>query len=61
MDAEHEALTTLKAALLPLPDSARRKEGWKYTVDTDASEAHVGSHLMQEQEKRDVLPVAYWS
>lgn len=49
MDAEHEAFTTLKTAWLPPPVFALPKEGLPYKVDTEASDAQVGSCLMQEK------------
>lgn len=60
-NGEHEAFTTLTAALLSSPAFALPKEGVPYTVDTYGSDFPVVSCLMQEKENRDVFPVGYWS
>ena len=48
-EAETEAFNTLRRALLTAPILALPREGYKYTLDTDASDYQLGCCLLQEQ------------
>ena len=60
-DEETLSFNTLKRALLTAPILALPREGYKYTLDTDASEYQLGCCLLQEQPDGALHPIGYWS
>ena len=58
---EMTAFQTLKRALVTAPILALPREGYPYTLDTDASAYQIGCCLLQEQPDGHLLPVGYWS
>ena len=60
-EEEITAFKTLKRCLLTAPILALPREGYPYTLDTDASAHQVGCCLLQEQPEGHLLPVGYWS
>ena len=59
--AETKAFETLRRALLTAPILALPREGYKYTLDTDASDYQLGCCLLQEQPDGALHPIGYWS
>ena len=59
---ELEAFNQLKKALITAPILALPREGYPYTLDTDASEYQLGCCLLQAQPDDGALhPIGYWS
>ena len=61
LEEEMTAFRKLKRALLTAPILALPREGYPYTLDTDASAYQIGCCLLQEQPDGYLLPVGYWS
>ena len=60
-DEETKSFNTLKRALLTAPILALPREGYRYTLDTDASDQQLGCCLLQEQPDGALHPIGYWS
>ena len=60
-DTEMDAFQTLRRCLLTAPILALPREGFSYTLDTDASSYQVGCCLLQEQSDGTLHPIGYWS
>lgn len=60
-DTEMDAFQTLRRCLLTAPILALPREGFPYTLDTDASAYQVGCCLLQEQSDGTLHPIGYWS
>ena len=60
-EEETKAFNTLRRALLTAPILALPREGYKYTLDTDASDYQLGCCLLQEQPDGALHPIGYWS
>ena len=58
---EMRAFETLKRCLLTAPILALPREGFPYTLDTDASAYQIGCCLLQQQPDGHLHPVGYWS
>ena len=54
---ETKAFNTLKRALLTAPILALPRQGYRYTLDTDASEYQLGCCLLQEQPGGSLHPI----
>lgn len=54
-------LEELKKRLTSPPVLALLRYGYRYTLDTDTCESHVGCALLQEQPNGGKLPIGYWS
>lgn len=57
---ELDAFYKLKEKLFSPPILAFPRQGYKYTLDTDAFKYQVGCTLLHDQSKRNRLPVSYW-
>ena len=60
-DEEAQAFKQLKRNLVTAPILALPREGFAYTLDTDASEYQLGCCLLQEQPDGALHPIGYWS
>ena len=60
-DEELRAFEQLKRNLVTAPILALPRDGYAYTLDTDASEYQLGSCLLQEQPDGTLHPIGYWS
>ena len=60
-DTEHAAFGELKRRLVSPPILAPPRNGWKYTLDTDACKHEVGFALLQEKPEGGTGPIGYWS
>ena len=58
---EMQAFELLKRNLVTAPILALPREGFAYTLDTDASEYQLGCCLLQEQPDGALHPIGYWS
>ena len=58
---EIEAFNQLKKSLVTAPILALPREGYPYTLDTDASEYQLGCCLLQAQPDGALHPIGYWS
>ena len=58
---EMRAFEQLKRNLVTAPILALPREGFAYTLDTDASEYQLGCCLLQEQQDGALHPIGYWS
>ena len=58
---ELRAFETLKKSLVTAPILALPREGYPYTLDTDASERQLGCCLLQRQPDGTLHPIGYWS
>ena len=60
-EEEMLAFKTLKKSLLTAPILALPREGYPYTLDTDASANQIGCCLLHKQPDGHLHPVGYWS
>ena len=60
-DDELTAFEQLKKSLVTAPILALPREGYPYTLDTDASDRQLGCCLLQQQEDGTLHPIGYWS
>ena len=60
-DEELRAFDQLKRNLVTAPILALPRDGYAYTLDTDASEYQLGCCLLQEQPEGALHPIGYWS
>ena len=60
-EEELESYETLKTNLVTAPILALPREGYRFTLDTDACDYQVGCVLLQEQPNGDKHPIGYWS
>ena len=60
-DEELKAFQLLKRNLVTAPILALPRDGYAYTLDTDASEYQLGCCLLQEQPEGALHPIGYWS
>ena len=60
-DEELRAFHQLKRNLVTAPILALPRDGYAYTLDTDASEYQLGCCLLQEQPDGALHPIGYWS
>ena len=60
-EEEMRAFEILKRNLVTAPILALPREGFAYTLDTDASEYQLGCCLLQAQPDGTLHPIGYWS